>query len=204
MFRVMNQREREQHWRAGELGVRKRWVKARGVDLRSINSSTERDTEVERGRLSLLGCWRLSTLGHYRACQVPSVSANAFPETVHMSASGQRQGNRALGALRHGLERPCPWLGKLWAAGTMEIVLASLPRSRNASARAIQEIIRMYIFIKSYTLMLTPTHTKWTQCKCLSPPADGQTDRTGPMLSRDRALVHVTKWMSLKNMLSER
>jgi hypothetical protein len=53
----MDQRQKEQHWMAGELGVRKRWVKAGSMGLRSINNGTERDTEVEQGGLSLLGCW---------------------------------------------------------------------------------------------------------------------------------------------------
>ena len=69
----MDQRQKEQHWMAGELGVRKRWVKAGSMGLRSINNGTERDTEVEQGGLSLLGCWTVgdSALWVVKAQLVP-------------------------------------------------------------------------------------------------------------------------------------
>ena len=91
-------------------------------------------------------------MGHYSACQVPRVSPKAFPEAVHMSASGQRQEDRTLS-----LERLAPFSPAGEVVGGRDYgVLESLPRPGNANGRAVQEIIRMHIFITSYTPMLTP------------------------------------------------
>jgi hypothetical protein len=69
-----------------------------------------------------------------------------------MSASGQRQEDRTLS-----LERLAPFSPAGEVVGGRDYgVLESLPRPGNANGRAVQEIIRMHIFITSYTPMLTP------------------------------------------------
>lgn len=110
-----------------------------------------------------------------------------FPEALPRAGKWAEAGGQGARAQGQGMKR----------LGPLSLVVSG--GCGNCNPRAIRGIIHMPVYSEPYTQVLT-SMTKWKQHKCLS-----RVDRIGPALSHNiKALVHITKWVSLGNMLSER
>lgn len=154
-----------------------------------MNNCTGRDAEGRASGAFSSGLSGLSTLEHYPPGP-QCISQRLFLRPLHILARGQRLGNRARRALRHGLER----LGSLSPVGKAvggrdcgNSLRVTTTTQKYPSGGQSRNYIHAHLLQTLHTNVHTPT--KGTQCKCLSPSADRQEARIGPTLSRNRTLV---------------